>query len=245
MPAGFLLFIYKSASGRLHLRKLLFSDTMQYSTTISVLMAVYNTEFALVKRAIDSVLNQTFQNFELIVIDDGSDNDAQHQILSYVKQHENKVVYLRHKNCGQSKSINRGVLNCNSPYITIIDADDEYSPNHLLSCLSEMHCTDLIASTTQTIADNEADYYVPDKHDLTQMIHVDECILFATLFGRKEVFESLKFQDAYAADAHFFESAALRYKVRKVDLRTYVYYRNIPGSICAQIKRANQSVLQN
>jgi len=209
---------------------------MKDKIKISVLMAVYNTDFFLVKRAIDSVLNQTFQNFELLIIDDGSNNDPQNQLLSYAKKHENKVIYFRHKNCGQSKSINRGVLNSIGEYVTIIDADDEYTPNHLWRCLQEMTATDLIASTTQTIVDKEEDYYVPDKHDNSQLIHVDECILFATLFGKSEVFTNLQFQDRYAADAHFYECAAKKYTVNKVDLKTYIYYRNNPNSMCSKMK---------
>lgn len=212
---------------------------MENKIRISVLMAVYNTDFFLVKRAIDSVLNQDFQDFELIVIDDGSHNDSQNQLLNYVKKHENKVIYLRHQNCGQSKSINRGILNSKGAYITIIDADDEYKPNHLRLCLREMKYNDLIASTTKTIVDREEDYYVPDKYDISQVIHVDDCILFATLFGKKEVFATLKFQDMYAADSHFYEAAAKKYIVNKIDLRTYVYYRNIPNSTCAKMKKAN------
>ncbi len=216
---------------------------MENRVQISVLMAVYNTEFFLVKRAIDSVLNQTFQDFELIIIDDGSTNDSNNQLLNYVKAHEDKIVYLRHKNCGQSLSINRGLQNSKGEYITILDADDEYQPNHLGSCLDEMLCTDLIASTTQTIVDKEEDYYVPDKYDLSRVIHVDECILFATLFGKREVFTTLPFQDSYAADSHFYERASQKYKVRKVNLRTYVYYRNIPNSICSVKKRENHTSL--
>ena len=98
-------------------------------------MAVYNTDFALVKRAIDSVLNQDFQNFELIIIDDGSQNDAQNKILNYVKKNEDKVSYMRHDNRGQAKSINQGILNSVGEFITIIDSDDEYKPNHLRLCL--------------------------------------------------------------------------------------------------------------
>ncbi|MES2517250.1 MAG: glycosyltransferase family 2 protein [Bacteroidota bacterium] len=216
---------------------------MENKVKISVLMAVYNTEFFLVKRAIDSVLNQVFQDFELIIIDDGSDNDPQNQLLHYAKQHEDKIVYLRHQNCGQSKSINRGLLNSKGDYITILDADDEYKPNHLMSCLEEMKFTDLIASTTKTIVDKDDDYYVPDKHDPSRVVHVDECILFATLFGKREVFTTLPFQDSYAADAHFYERASQKYSVRKVNLRTYVYYRNIPNSICSIKKRENHTSL--
>jgi glycosyltransferase involved in cell wall biosynthesis len=205
-------------------------------------MSVYNTDFSLVKRAIDSVLNQDFQDFELIVIDDGTHHLGLNKLVNYAEKHEDKIVYLRHSNRGQAKSINRGILNSVGEFITIIDADDEYKPHHLRKCLQEMLVTDLIASTTETIVDSEDDYYVPDQHDQMQLIHVDKCILFATLFGRREVFSAIKFQGGFAADAQFYERASQQFRVRKVDLRTYVYYRNIPNSICATIKKQNLAV---
>lgn len=210
---------------------------MKKGVEVSVLMAVYNTDFPLVKRAIDSVLNQTLQNFELIIIDDGSTNDADNLVLNYTKNYEDKVTYLRHQNCGQSKSISRGILNSSGRFITILDSDDEYKPTHLQACLQEMKHADLIASFTETIVDTEDDYYVSDKHDHSRFVHVDDCILFATLFGRKEVFLDIPFQDEYAADADFFARAAQKYRVNKVNLRTYVYYRNMPDSICSTLKR--------
>ena len=79
---------------------------MKSKPSISVLLSVYNTDFHLVRRAIDSVLQQDFQDFELLIIDDGSDILYQQQLLKYATLHENKITYLRHKNCGQSKSIN-------------------------------------------------------------------------------------------------------------------------------------------
>ncbi len=202
-------------------------------------MAVYDTDFVLVKRAIDSVLNQDFQDFDLIIIDDGSKNGSHSPLLNYVIQHENRITYLRHSNCGQSESINRGIQNSSGEYVTILDADDEYKPNHLSSCLKEIEKQnlDLIASTTETIVDCSDDYYVPDKSNHSQLIHVDDCILFATLFGKKDVFLNLKFQKKYAADAQFYESASKLYAVKKVELRTYIYYRNIPNSTTAKIKK--------
>ena len=78
---------------------------------------------------------------------------------------------------------------------------------------------------------------IPDRRDNSKVIHVDDCILFATLFGKRQVFSRYRFSKSYAADAHFYEQAAGEYIVRKVNLRTYVYYRNIPGSTCSMLKQ--------
>ena len=202
-------------------------------------MAVYNTTFFLIKRAIDSVLNQDFQDFELIIIDDGSKENDRKELLDYIEKHEAKIVYIRHSNRGQSESINRGVLNSIGKYITILDGDDVYKSNHLSACLQAVENVDLICSTTETITDTIDDYFVPDKNDLTKLIHLDETILFGTLFGRKKVFNSINFISGFAADADFYEKASIQFRVKKVNLRTYVYHRNIPNSICATIKKAN------
>ncbi len=202
-------------------------------------MSVYNTDFYLVKRALDSVLNQDFQDFELIVIDDGSIKDPESQLLNYAIEHEEKITYLRHRNCSQAKSVNKGVKFSSGEYITMIDADDEYKPNHLRMCLEEIKNTDLISTKTQTVVDKVEDFYVPDKNDPSKVIHVDDCVLFATLFGKKEVFVNIDFEGDYAADADFYLRAAEKYKVRKVALRTYIYYRNIPNSITSKMKKQN------
>ncbi len=206
---------------------------------ISVLMAVYNTDFSYIKRAIDSVLVQDFQDFELIIIDDGSTDTNRESLLQYVEKHENKIIYIRHRNWGQSESINRGVLNSVGEFITIIDGDDEYKSHHLSSSLREVKEEDLICSTTETIVDTKNDYYVPDKNDLTKLIHLDETILFGTLFGRRKVFSSFSFKSGFAADADFYERATTQFRVKKVDLRTYIYHRNIPNSICSNMKKEN------
>lgn len=209
---------------------------------VSVLLSVYNTDFTLTKRAIDSVMAQDFRQFELLVIDDGSDAQSASELQQYVQGLVPHVRYFYHKNCGQAASINRGITESVGTYVTILDADDEYKPNHLSACLQEMQQVDLIASTTETIVDQDEHYYVPNRHDLQQMIHVDDCILFATLFGKRTVFTNLPFQDQYAADADFYDRAASSFQVRKVDLRTYIYYRNIPTSTCSVIKLQQQEL---
>lgn len=212
---------------------------MSISVKISVLMSLYNTDFDVTKRAINSVLNQDFQQFELIIIDDGSLNNDRESLLRLVETHEDKIIYIRHRNQGQADSINRGVLNSKGEFITILDSDDEYKPNHLSACLSEMHDVDLICSTTETIVDSQDDYYVPDKNDLSKHIHLDEVILFGTLFGRKHVFDAIDFEGGFAADSHFYEKACAKFPTKKVALRTYIYYRNNPNSTCSTVKKEN------
>ena len=214
---------------------------MKSPIKISILMAVYNTNFSYIKRAIDSVLNQDFQDFELIIIDDGSKENNRELLLECVEKNEDKLIYIRHSNRGQSESINRGVLNCVGEYITILDSDDEYKPNHLSACLRAIDGYDLICSKSSTIVDDINDFYVPDKNDLTKLIHLDNSVLFGTLFGRKKVFSRINFKSGFAADADFFEKAKLNFRVKKADLRTYIYYRNIPTSICSSMKNKNLS----
>ena len=149
---------------------------MPKNIKISVLMAVFNTEFHFIKRAIDSVLEQDFQDFELIIIDDGSKGNDRKSLLEYVEKHEDKIVYIRHSNRGQAKSINRGVLISVGEFITILDSDDEYKPFHLSACLQEMEDADLICSTTETVVNSLDDYYVPDKNDLSKPIHLDDAV---------------------------------------------------------------------
>jgi glycosyltransferase involved in cell wall biosynthesis len=214
-------------------------EIMLKQIKVSVLMTVFNTNLVYTKRAIDSVLNQDFQDFELIIIDDGSKENNRESLMDYVEKYEDKISYIRHSNRGQSESVNRGVLYSLGEYVTIIDSDDEYKSNHLSTCLKEINELDLICSTTETIVDDDNDYYVPDKNDQTKLIHLDEVILFGTLFGRKKVFTTIDFKTGFAADADFYEQANKLFRVKKLDLRTYVYHRNIPNSICATIKKAN------
>jgi glycosyltransferase involved in cell wall biosynthesis len=215
---------------------------MSKQVKVSVLMTVFNTDLKYTKRAIDSVLKQDFQDFELIIIDDGSKENNRESLMDYVEQYEDKITYIRHSNRGQSASVNRGVLYSQGEYITIIDSDDEYKPNHLSTCLREINGADLICSTTETIVDSDNDYYVPDKNDQTKLIHLDEVIMFGTLFGLKKVFTSIDFKTGFAADSDFYEQATQLFNVKKLDLRTYVYHRNIPNSICAKIKKVNLTI---
>ena len=92
---------------------------------VSVIMPVYNSGIYLHK-AIDSILAQSHGNFELIIIDDAS-NDETKKILASFTDHRVKVI-SNEANLGIAKSLNKGIALCNGTYIARMDADDVSIP---------------------------------------------------------------------------------------------------------------------
>jgi hypothetical protein len=80
--------------------------------------------------------------------------------------------------------------------------------------------------------------YVKDKNDLNREIHISECAVGGTFFGKRNVFFELGgFKDlTYSDDSDFLERAEEKFNVLKVDYPTYIYYRDTPDSICTNIK---------
>ena len=95
---------------------------------VSVILPVYNDQNN-IKSAIDSVLNQDYSDFELIIIDDYS-NDQTKSILD--KYDDKKILVFRNaKNLGIAKSRNLGIEKSKGEYISFIDSDDIWFPNKL------------------------------------------------------------------------------------------------------------------
>lgn len=89
---------------------------------ISVLMPVYNTEEKFLREAIESILNQTFTDFEFIIINDGSTNNAEDVICSY---NDERIKYIKNEqNIGVSASANLGLNEAKGKYIARMDSDD-------------------------------------------------------------------------------------------------------------------------
>ena len=96
---------------------------------VSIITPVYNGEEFL-NRSIKSVLDQTYQNWELLLIDDGSDDDSVNIIESYLL--DKRIRLLKNKsNSGISATRNKGIRNSNGEYIALLDQDDEWFPEKL------------------------------------------------------------------------------------------------------------------
>lgn len=100
------------------------------SRKISVIMSVFNGE-KFVKRAIKSVIEQTYRNFEFIIINDASTDHTQN-ILEKFRQIDKRIKLITNKkNLGLTKSLNIGLKNSNSSLIARIDSDDWWEPDKL------------------------------------------------------------------------------------------------------------------
>jgi len=95
--------------------------------TISVIIPVYNGEKT-IKQTVESVLNQTFKDFELLIINDGS-QDATLEIIQAIN--DERIQVFSYQNSGVSASRNRALTKAKGEFISFIDADDLWTPNKL------------------------------------------------------------------------------------------------------------------
>lgn len=94
---------------------------------ISVIIPLYNKELQIAK-TLDSILSQTFNDFEIIIVDDGSTDGS----LEIVKKFSDPRIHLLHqKNAGVSAARNNGIIAASGEYIAFLDADDEWHPHYL------------------------------------------------------------------------------------------------------------------
>ena len=93
---------------------------------VSVIIPTYNRAWSL-KKAIDSVLEQDYKNFELIVVDDGSTDDTEALVTEYAKS----VKFVQQPNLGVSAARNKGIQISSGSLISFLDSDDYWEPKKM------------------------------------------------------------------------------------------------------------------
>jgi len=192
---------------------------------ISVILCTYNREQYL-KKCIDSVFRQSFQDWELIIVDDGSSDQTYEVVNSYLENFRN-IRYIKHQNRKLGYAKNVGIQASFGKYITFIDSDDTYKPSHLESRIKYMRNfteIDLI----QGGAAWEEEIFVADYFQPTKTINLRKCVLGPTFFGKRSVFFELKgFKNIpYAEDTEFWDRAEKVFKIKSITApETYIYSR--------------------
>ena len=104
--------------------------------SISVIIPVYNTPLPALERCINSILKQRFNDYEVLILDDGSENcnSESYQLLC---ERDKRIVYKRHANHGVSYTRNIGINIAQGEYIAFVDADDELSEDFMENAFAE------------------------------------------------------------------------------------------------------------
>jgi len=97
---------------------------------VTVIIPTYNMAKYL-PEAIESVLNQTYKDFEIIVLDDGSTDDSKEIVKKYIDQSRNNIRYIYQENQGVVKARNKAIMNARGEFIAFLDADDKFYANRL------------------------------------------------------------------------------------------------------------------
>ena len=164
---------------------------------ISVIMSTYKEDERLLRESIESILNQTYKDFEYIIILDYPDNDVHKSVIEEYALKDDRIhFYINETNMGLTDSLNRGLSLCHGEYIARMDADDISLPSRLerqMKYLEKNHY-DLIGGITEMINENGSLLYsiksVPtDPKKINKALRYSQCIAHPTWLGKKEVFE--------------------------------------------------------
>jgi len=204
---------------------------------ISVIVPVYNTEHYL-KRCVDSILDQTFVDFELILVDDGS-TDSSGLICDGYTIRDSRIHVIHQKNGGLSSARNAGLdwcfANGNSGWISFVDSDDWIHPQYLDALIHAAQEKDVAVSICEFMRVKYED--LPEVKDLSikefdpEDYYVKKLVESTVSWGklyRKECFESIRFpvgkihEDEFVTYRILFQYS----KIAVVEAPLYAYYQN-------------------
>lgn len=209
---------------------------------ISVIIPVYKVEPYLC-RCVDSILTQTFCDFELILVDDGSP-DRCPSICDEYKDKDNRIVVIHQKNGGLSAARNTGIdwafANSDSQWLTFIDSDDWVHPCYLEVLYNSAICTHTLiarAGMRKVVEQSGNDYEIGDL-DITvipsEEAYVNNEGIYTYAWG--QLYHKSLFQSVRYPLGRLYEDIAVYHKIlfqtdniSTVDFPGYFYFQNPEG----------------
>jgi glycosyltransferase involved in cell wall biosynthesis len=202
---------------------------------LSVLMSVYN-DSKYIKEAINSILNQTYQDFEIVIMNDGSNDNTEEIILNY--NHPKIKYFASSENKGLAVRLNEGIQYCRGNYIARMDADDISLPNRFELQLQ------FLKTNEEYVLVGSAYYKIVDKENKVIRKQVSEYSKLKTklLFGNNIAHPSVMFNKKiwlqsnclydetfrYAQDYELWTRLILNYKIANLK-EPLIFYRRYEG----------------
>ena len=154
---------------------------------ITVIVPVYNVEHYLDK-CLDSLINQTYKNLEIIVINDGS-TDNSGTICQEYAQKDNRIIYIEKENGGQSEARNMGLDRMTGSYVTFVDSDDWVEPNYVEILYKKLleYCADIAIGNYYSYNEQEGIFYFHIFGDSYYEKVYDNVSIFENLYESQEM----------------------------------------------------------
>ena len=165
---------------------------------LSVLLPVYNSEKTILK-CISSILSSSYSNFELVIVNDGSNDSSKDLIYSL---EDDRIKYFEKMNSGLIDSLNFGVKNCSSEIIMRIDSDDYIKPEKIELQLKKMQFSNSILTGTNAYIVDKNDKTIgktnlPLKHSeiIKSMLKIRPSLIHPSIMVYKEVLHKVNYFD--------------------------------------------------
>lgn len=187
---------------------------------ISIIIPIYNSEKNL-KKCLDSIVKQTYNNLEIILVDDGS-NDNSLRIMKEYQMKDKRIKIIEKGNSGVSSSRNVGLINSTGEYITFIDSDDtidtyylEHTMKYFVDPEIDIVCANYNYDYNGKIKKNKS--FVSKKIPNTVALNPLSNYYITSVWGKifkSEIIKTLRFDEKifYSEDTLFYTEALLRAK---------------------------------
>lgn len=210
---------------------------------LSIIVPVYNAE-AYINECVDSILNQTFQDFEILLVDDGSRDGSAAIADKYAASFPDKIRVFHKPNGGASSARNLGLDNARGKYIGFVDSDDIILPDMYRTLIDELEFNH-VSVVTSCLAEWDLGYRfkgekTPGKHSfrflLKQILSWNEGTDVYTKLFRREVIGDLRFKEGLInEDFRFLCEVFLKEGDVLVTDHKFYKYRITPGSVTSEV----------
>ena len=194
---------------------------------VSIILPLYNSEI-FIKECINSILNQSFKDYELIIIDDCSTDKTKEMLTKLGLK-----FYINKKNLGFTKTVNKGIKLSKGEYVTIADHDMVYDENYLINMLKEKK--DIVSCRM---------YYYKQKDKIRALnIKINLFTGKTTIIGRDEIdrgqFDEIKGIEAIGAASMLIRRTVLD-KIGLFDENFFMFYVDV--DFCYRARKAGYKI---
>jgi glycosyltransferase involved in cell wall biosynthesis len=176
---------------------------MKHLPLISIITPSYNSA-PYIKETIESVLQQTYPNWEMIIVDDCSTDDSKEIVKRYIQEDKRIKLISNQENIGVAQSRNRAIEEANGDYIALLDSDDIWVPNKLEKQIELMEEKNILMSfSAYTIIDEKSEtighYPIKEKVTYSDMLKTSSIGTLTTIYNANKLgkfyFEEIGHED--------------------------------------------------